>query len=29
MMPLRLGDEQFAHEIYRDIRDQANRAAER
>lgn len=28
-MALRLGDEQFAHEIYRDIRDQAIRAAER
>ena len=29
VMALRLGDEQFAHEIYRDIRDQAIRAAER
>ena len=29
VMTLRLGDEQFAHEIYRDIRDQAIRAAER
>ncbi len=28
-MALRLGDEQFAREIYRDIRDQAVRAAER
>lgn len=28
-MSLRLGDEQFAREIYRDIRDQAIRAAER
>ena len=28
-MALRLGDEQFAHEIYRDVRDQAIRAAER
>lgn len=28
-MSLRLGDEQFAHEIYRDIRDQAISAAER
>lgn len=28
-MALRLGDEQFAHEVYRDIRDQAIRAAER
>ena len=28
-MALRLGDEQFAREIYRDIRDQAIRAAER
>lgn len=28
-MALRLGDEQFAHEIYRDIRDQAIPAAER
>lgn len=29
VMSLRLGDEQFAHEIYADIRDQAIRAAER
>ena len=29
VMALRLGDEQFAREIYRDIRDQAIRAAER
>ena len=29
VMGLRLGDEQFAREIYRDIRDQAIRAAER
>ena len=29
VMALRLGDEQFAGEIYRDIRDQAIRAAER
>lgn len=29
VMSLRLGDEQFAHEIYRDIRDQAIHAAER
>lgn len=29
VMSLRLGDEQFAREIYRDIRDQAIRAAER
>lgn len=29
VMALRLGDEQFAHEIYRDVRDQAIRAAER
>lgn len=29
VMALRLGDEQFAHEIYRDIRDQAIRSAER
>lgn len=29
VMALRLGDTQFAHEIYRDIRDQAIRAAER
>src|SRR5262249_5748152 len=28
-MSLRLGDEQFAREIYRDIRDQAIQAAER
>ena len=29
VMALRLGDEQFAREIYADIRDQAIRAAER
>ena len=29
VMALRLGDEQFAREIYRDVRDQAIRAAER
>ena len=29
VMALRLGDEQFAREIYRDIRDQAIRATER
>ena len=29
VMALRLGDEQFAREVYRDIRDQAIRAAER
>ena len=29
VMTLRLGEEQFAREIYRDIRDQAIRAAER
>lgn len=29
VMSLRLGDEQFGHELYRDIRDQAIRASER